>query len=202
MYVCPCVYVVCSHSQKHTHTHTQTETQSQHALAPHDITHTPHGTKKPVENEKMGRQAVFAKAHYPQKCVRVFSAFALPQHLSVWLAPHSLHFLTLSTFLLFLVNFFSPYFAAYIFYLTLFFFWCHASKGASASNCYNGPEIFMGVCEPVIYLLYNAPQFPHRTLIFPGELRLLCDFFASISGSHNCGLFTFFSGANFSCELG
>jgi len=26
---------------------------------------------------KMGRQAVFAKAHYPQKCVRVFSAFAL-----------------------------------------------------------------------------------------------------------------------------
>jgi len=101
-----------------------------------------------------------------------------------------------------LVNFFSPYFAAYIFYLTLFFFWCHASKGASASNCYNGPEIFMGVCEPVIYLLYNAPQFPHRTLIFPGELRLLCDFFASISGSHNCGLFTFFSGANFSCELG
>jgi len=32
------------------------------------------------------------------------------------------------------------------------------------------------VCVPVIYLLYNAPQFPHWALIFPRKLRLLLGF--------------------------
>jgi len=120
------------------------------------------------------------------------------QHLSVWLAS-----LTLLTH--FLVNFFVLHiFLLFSFFSAPPFFGAMPAKGQVQVIVIMAQEYSWAVCVcvPVIYLLYNAPQFPHRALIFPRKLRLLLGLFASISSSHNCGLFTFFSGANFSCESG
>jgi len=73
------VYVrrLCVHTQIHSHTLGTKVNMHLHRTILH-IRHVVRGKALCVwKMGKMGRQAVFAKAHYPQKCVRVFSAFAL-----------------------------------------------------------------------------------------------------------------------------
>jgi len=61
-----CVQIVCSHSD----TLTYTGNQSQHALAPHDITHTPRGARESlvcVENGKNGATGGLCQSPLPAK---------------------------------------------------------------------------------------------------------------------------------------
>lgn len=126
-----------------TDTGTHARDQSQHALAPHDITHTPQWHRK--LGEKWGDRQTFSSLlarPITHKSVFGFLAPSPCLLIQVFDLPHStFHSLLFCFFpLFFLVNFCSPY----------MFFLGHVWERASASNCYNGPGIFMCLCAVVL----------------------------------------------------